>query len=551
MRIYNDFSSIKEWVFVVLLLLASLPVILPYFHSGYFPTHDGEWAVVRLADMIRSLREGQFPVRWSGFLNHGYGYPLFNFSYPFPYYLGAAINFIFRIGLVDTIKIIFFLTVPVSTVGMYFLAKSLWRNTGAGVISALFYIYLPYRIVDLYVRGSIGESLSLALFPWLGYLALKVVWEKDWLWPLLLGVSYAALILTHNIMTVLFTPFLLVLIVSQLVFSRKITLAPIFYRLLISIFLALGLAAFFWYPALTEKNFIALSQTPIANRSAYFSQPLDLVIPRWGYGMADTAGGFGYQIGWPHLVILGLVAIVSLGRKNKDRPIALVVVLSLVAACFLLFRPSEVIWQNTPFLKEINYPWTLLAPIGFLVSLLGGYLASGRYIRLLALALSLAAITFVLPHSQPASFVNRNDSLYITNDATTTSSDELMPLWVKRYPSNLAERKVEILSGQGQIEQVVSNSYRIEFTGTFPQVSRLKLNSIYFPGWKVLADGKELNISYTNDQGVIEFELPAGRHRIQAVLEDTPVRRLANTSSLVSVIFLGILSVHYVKKKYF
>jgi hypothetical protein len=39
--------------FLIILLLC-VPVILPYFNSGYFPTHDGEWAVVRLGDMFRT-----------------------------------------------------------------------------------------------------------------------------------------------------------------------------------------------------------------------------------------------------------------------------------------------------------------------------------------------------------------------------------------------------------------------------------------------------------------------------------------------------------------
>src|SRR3989344_5590527 len=86
--------------------LISIPILLPYFHAGYFPTHDGQWAVVRLADMYRTVKDLQIPARYSGYLNAGYGYPLFNFAYPFPYYVGL-IPLSLGFGFVGSIKILF------------------------------------------------------------------------------------------------------------------------------------------------------------------------------------------------------------------------------------------------------------------------------------------------------------------------------------------------------------------------------------------------------------------------------------------------------------
>jgi hypothetical protein len=67
---------------LVLAFIVCLPLILPFFKTGFFPTHDGEWAVVRLSDMYREIKDLQFPARYSGYLNFQYGYPLFNFTYP-------------------------------------------------------------------------------------------------------------------------------------------------------------------------------------------------------------------------------------------------------------------------------------------------------------------------------------------------------------------------------------------------------------------------------------------------------------------------------------
>src|SRR3989338_3791152 len=94
---------------VVILLISfviSLPLILPYFKSGYFPTHDGEWAVVRLSEMYREFKSFEIPARYSTYLNFQYGYPLFNFTYPLPYYLGLVFVFL-KLGFITSIKILF------------------------------------------------------------------------------------------------------------------------------------------------------------------------------------------------------------------------------------------------------------------------------------------------------------------------------------------------------------------------------------------------------------------------------------------------------------
>ena len=152
----------------IIIVLMTIPVLLPYLRQGYFPTHDGEWAVVRLADMYRTVRDLQIPARYSGYLNAGYGYPLFNFAYPFPYYMGL-IPLLFNIGFVGSIKLLFTLSVPLSALFMYLFSKKLWKSNWAGIISAVVYVYAPYRMVDLFVRGSIGESLAFVIFPLLFY----------------------------------------------------------------------------------------------------------------------------------------------------------------------------------------------------------------------------------------------------------------------------------------------------------------------------------------------------------------------------------------------
>jgi len=523
----------------------SIPVILPFFQVGYFPTHDGEWAVVRLTDMFRTLRDFQIPPRYSGELNFGYGYPLFNFAYPFPYYLGVFLHFL-GIGFVDAIKTLFALSVFFSGLFMFFASKLLWKNTWAGLISAVMYIYFPYRMVDLYVRGSIGESLSFVLFPLLFYLTIKLISKPSFLLVGGIGICVAVLIMTHNIMTVLFMPLYILFILIQAILKNKKAIKAF----MLSIFLGFGLSAFFSLPALFEKNNILLSQIPIADRNLYFVNVSQFILPRWGYGVPIDLDGFSYQLGLVHLTVF-IIIVVSLLffflKKEKhfeEYSIKIASILTISAAffAFLLFRPSEFLWKGMPFLSEINYPWITLGVLGFLVSLLAGFLCKQSFGKYFMISLAVITVAITLPYAKPEYYFNKGDGYYLTNDATTTSSNELMPLWVKKIPDKRPAEKIEVL-GLGKVENFSYNSKQILFSVDLLSQSTVRINTIYYPGWKVNVDNQSMPISYGNDLGVMDIPIPSGKHLVKASFTETPLRITSNSISLLSLFALLLLGI--------
>lgn len=532
----------------VLAFIVCLPLILPFFKTGFFPTHDGEWVVVRLSDMYREIKNFQFPARYSGYLNFQYGYPLFNFTYPLPYYLGVIFVFL-KLGFVNSIKILFSLSVILSFFSMFLLSKDLWKNKWAALTSAVLYVYVPYRIIDLYVRGSIGESLSFVLFP-LILLGIKKIYERRKIADMLfVGVMFALLIATHNIMTVLFG-IVILFIVFLALFKKEI---KFLINLSLSLLFSLCLSAFFWIPAIFEKNLILLSKIPIADRSLYFVKPLQLVIPQWGYGTPTDPNPFGYQIGLPQLIIFVLAFIFALKniKKEKHAKIALFLIIVTFFVSFLLFSPSAFIWKITPLLSEINYPWTLLAIIMFLVSLLAGYLTKlGKILTLITLALAVIAMFLFIPHAKPQYTVNRGDSFYLTNQATTTSSNELIPLWVKKIPITSPMEKVEVSSGR--VTNLFYNSREITFNLNLPKTETIRINTIYYPGWLFTIDGVKTKINYNNQFGVMDINVLAGRHVVKGGFNETPLRLLSDFISIFSIlgliIYLIYNLVHKLKK---
>ena len=530
----------KKILLIVFSILISIPVILPFFHVGYFPTHDGEWAIVRLGDMFRTLRDLQIPARYSGNLNFGYGYPLFNFTYPSPYYFGVFFHFL-GFGFVNTIKILFAGSVILSAFFMFLASRALWKNTWGGIIAATLYVYFPYRMVDLYVRGSIGESLSFVLFPLLFYLAVKLIDKPSSLLIACISASIGILVSTHNIMTVLFMPLYVVFALLLAVFKNKRAIKPFF----ISAILGAGLSAFFWVPALFEKNNILLSQISIADRNLYFVKFGQFIFPSWGYGVPTDPNGFSYQLGSVHLVIF-IVIILSLlflflRNKNnfKEYFVKIACVLIVIAAfyIFLLFKSSEFLWR-LPLLSEINYPWINLGILGFLISLLAGILCKNVVGRYFAVVLAIIAVFIVLPYAKPQRYINNPDSYYLSNDATTTSSNELMPLWVKKIPLQRVDKKVEILTGKGEITNLLFNSKQVDFSINAQSETTVRINTIFYPGWKIFVDKINTEISYNNEQGVMEIQIPSGSHVVRANFEETPLRLTSDIISLTSVVVL-------------
>ena len=547
-------KKLYNFIYPLLIILLCIPIVLPYFSAGFFPTHDGEWAVVRLGDMFRSLRDLQFPVRYSGGLNFGYGYPLFNYAYPFPYYLGIIFYFLTH-SFVASVKILFVLSVFLSGLFMYLASSKLWKNKTSGFISAVLYLYLPYRMVDLYVRGSLGESISFALFPLIFLFSIDLLEPKyKKMSVVLLSISAALLVGTHNIMTVLFFPVLVSFILVVAVIKKSFNPIKSF---IFSLLLGLGLASFFWVPALLEKNLILLSKIPIADRNLYFVKISQLVIPSWGYSAPLDVSGFSYQLGIAQIIVIALaflVIVYSIIKNKKPNHVSSLytkILLVIFFVCFLLlFNFSSPVWKGLPLLKEINYPWTLLSQLGFLSSLIVGFLVSyNKVFRYLTFCIVLLAIVSVLPYAKPQEYVNRGDAFYLTNEATTTSSNELMPLWVGKIPENHFKNKVEIIKGDGSIKNIVYNSKRISFDTALDTSSFIRISAIYFPGWKAFVNKKETKIDYGNDRGLMEINLPKGKNSVSLIFSETPLRLFTDMLSILSLLVLVLYFFKFIQNE--
>ncbi|GAF99922.1 unnamed protein product, partial [marine sediment metagenome] len=124
--------------------------------------HD-DMQIMRIFELDKCFQDGQIPCRWVPDLGYSYGYPLFNYYPPLPYYLGELF-YLLGFSLINSVKLLFGLGFILSGIFMYLLAREFWGNLG-GFLAGIFYIYAPYHAVDVYVRGAMGEHWALVCFP--------------------------------------------------------------------------------------------------------------------------------------------------------------------------------------------------------------------------------------------------------------------------------------------------------------------------------------------------------------------------------------------------
>jgi hypothetical protein len=67
--------------------------------------------------------------------------------------------------LVTSVKLVFGLAWVLSGLAMYGFVKRIFENRGAAFLAGLLYVFMPYHLVDVYVRAALAESVALVLLP--------------------------------------------------------------------------------------------------------------------------------------------------------------------------------------------------------------------------------------------------------------------------------------------------------------------------------------------------------------------------------------------------
>ena len=487
---------------------------------------------------------------------YGYGYYFFNFNYPLPYYLGEAAH-LAGFDYVDSIKIVTILGMVLSGLTMFWWQKKHWGNWG-GLVSAVFYMYAPYRLVNIYVRGSVAEHLAFVFLPVLFMFTEKIVEENSrWklLYVILGGVSYGLLTLSHNIMALIFSLVLGLFMLFHLLIYRKWKTVFGFAGVVVS---GLLLSAYFWLPSIVEKKFVLLDQTVGQDYRDYFISIGHLLNPMWGYG---GQGSMSLQVGFVHLLFLfiAVVAAVHLWKKRHSKALHVFFYLfTFTLSVFFMLPVSRPIWDHVPLLPFTQFPWRFLSWTVFTTSVLAGmviYVATEHFAKLKRFipVFAIGAASVLLLADSFYLRANQLISVNLTVDqpipGSTTWADEQFPVWFKPKPDRVPKERVEVVEGRGRVVPYEWKTARHYYQVIANTKVKIVENTAYYPGWELLVDNelKELDFQDKLYPGRIVYTLLPGDYQISTVFTETPLRKTVDVISLgtgvLVILVLGIILV--------
>ncbi len=534
----------KKIIFPLLLLIFSIIPLVNLLNSGFPVTHDGQDHIARIASFYQNLTEGNTVPRWAANLNWGYGHPILMFLYPLPSYLASFFHFL-GFSLIDSTKLVFAVGFILSGFTMYIWVKN-YLGKEAGLLAGVLYMFAPYRFVDLYVRGAIGEHMAFVFPPLILYSILKLSSKFSYRYLLLGSFSFAFLVLSHNAISLIFIPLILAY-VFFLLFSSEYK-----FRFLSLVFLFLiigfGLSSFFWMPAFFEGKY---TLRDIVTKGTYVSSFVSFnqfIYGPWSYG---GSGQFTVQIGIIHWVatILSLPAAFFLYRK-KNRLWIMVLALFLFfwITLFLMTDYSFPVWQKVTTLQKFQFPWRFLSLTVFITSVLGAIFISfmpKKFKFPVVIILILITLFSTRNYWHAQGYFLKPNNFFTSVYNGTTDTGESAPIWSVRFMEKRPSQEIEIISGQGEIKKLFRNSTSHHYQIIANEKLRIRENTLYFPGWKVLVDGKETDVEFQDPQsrGLITFYIPKGNHFVSLIFTETKVRLLADLISLFSLVGIGFYSI--------
>jgi len=551
--------------------LLGLPATVPLWGSSLPRSFDGLFHLFRLLEIDQLAHHGVLLPRWAPDLFYGYGYPLFNFVPHLPYYL-TEVLFVTGLSLVHSMLLSFILALLCSGMAMYLFTRDVF-GPKAALVSAVAYMYAPYHLYDILFRGHLPGAWAMVLCPLTLWAFRRLIRRGGFVYLALSSLLYAGCWLSHNPATFIFTPFLL-LYLAFLVWGSGKSRSRAIVHAGAAVLLGVGLTAFFWLPALWDRQFVQLERMitpPDLDYHNHFITLGDLL------ALPSTASTGQMNPGVPNtlglvLVSLSVLSLVGLWRlpRPEERGHLIVVLCGLAVVLFMVLPQSVVVWENLPLMNYLMFPHRLLSLACLLIAMLCGaatrLFADARDTLSQSFAVAIVSAGLIIFSAFPLlyptyyaglplnpSFADMMAFERSTGTMGTTSFGEYLPVWVE-WISNTSPLESMYVSGsavQRVDEASLPAGARIssaQYTPTLaavdvytPQAFQVGFDILYFPGWHAYVDGRSAPVAATPGLGLVSVAIPSGSHTAQLRFEDTPLRMASRIISALSVVVLVIL----------
>jgi len=569
-------ATARRWLPILFILGLSLFAWAPLLTPAYFfGAHDAPHSVFFLVEFDQTLRDGYLWPRWSPDFAFGYGYPLFNIYSPLAFYAAEGLHLL-GLSFVDAVKAMYALATVGAGLAMYGFVRR-WLGHEAGVLGAVVYMFVPFHLVEIFVRSAYSEFVALALFPLVLWAFTELIAAPRFRNAAWAGLAYGLLALVHHTSFFTFTPFLAVCVLYWLASvwrrrGRRFVLRAGAYAAGAAL-LGLAAAAVYLVPMVAEMRYLKVSQWTansydFRQHFVYLSQ---LFSPAWGYGYSGPglADDMSFQLGAVPVVLALGAAVLALahcflpgsrerGELARSVPhLTLFFALVTVAIVGLMTPAADALWLASSLVSLVQFPWRLLGLTALTLSVLAGALyplgtglarrlaqpAGGPAeespvilpveVCLLSLVVALAAFGYTLPQYTPVEPWRQTPQAVVRWDrfspadrvamlADTTQQPTTSPLEAQ-YMADQPLQVAAILRGTGTVETVRHGGASNEVRVVAQEPAVLQFYTYDYPGWQVSVDGQPVRHRAEPPYGLVSLDVPAGEHDV--------ILRMGSTSS--------------------
>ena len=577
-RLANVSHHFLPYTLAILIgLFAAQPFLVGHLAFG----DDTLLHLARVQELATTLRAGVIYSRFSPDLVYGFGYPIFNYYAPLFYYLVAPL-YLLGLSISTATLTVLTLICVLGATGMFAWVRRYLTDTFSLLASAS-YALAPYILFNLNTRGAFAEALALSLIPWAMWAIHRSLRDARCMVPG--ALLFAAVVLSHNITALLTLPLMVGVVICESVSQPRPgglairTSRTILMRGLAMLLLGLGLSAFFWIPALFERDLVQLDRIYTPEWAHYANsfirlrelltwiQPVDqhIVLQRPALSISLL------QI---PLTLPALLGAIIGGQARSKSAVQLYLIAVAVAYCFMVIALSAPIWDIVPALRLLQYPWRFLGPASFALAgvaafgaqSIGDWLThriAGRFgiLATSTLAVLLLSASSIFVFSRLITPISFDNSMQLTTSGLaldesqsgrigTTVEGEYLPVGLPVMPlyadsvfvagNDRLRRDLLPETTIVQDAQFEALQYRLVVSSLQPVP--LTFRTLYFQGWSASIDGVQVEPFASKSTGLLSVAVPVGVHEVSVWFGTTPVRSAADVISVLAIVAsLGII----------
>ena len=533
----------RNWKPLLVITLFAMAALAPAMLWGVPASRDLQHHFRLALAFKESLSQYHFYPGWLAEANNGYGDVSLRFYPPGLGFLLAGVRTLIE-SWYATAFIVFTLLTLIGGIGVYLWANNFYDSRiamWAGVI----YIFMPYRINELYQSSLLAEYASAAVLPFTFAFTEKLCREGGRRNVAGLAASYALLVLTNLPMTIIGSYALAAYLILRIDRKRLWPTAASFAG---AIALGLAASACFWVTVVAELSWLRPD-----NESAF--SRVNFIFASFRPHQGDT------NIWYGNLAVLATLAMtlpaVILFRRDEGKPKVEFRSLAIFAGFSFLMSTiiSLPLWEILPKLKDVQLPWRWLAVSSAACAVLAAASipqwkeiaqSKRRPLALLAAGCVFASLAFTSHPIREAKYIS---GAKLEQVVTATQGLPSIGPW---YPKWVAER-FEVLPQQvAAPDRTVSvsrwDAEHREFQVSAGAATEARVHTFYYPLWIASAGGRPLSTRPDQD-GSLLVSLPAEAVTVDLSFHEPLRSKISMIITLLGTVMILLLVMPLGKRK--